>query len=123
MLENALDRPAQVFGRSFAEVCLMHGARRDDLFERVKIEGLENLRLAEELSGQKGALVVTAHFGSWELCVAALAQRGFPLSVVQRGFENPSVEKLVTDWRERAGVETLPMGRASLGVFRALARG
>ncbi|MCP4040099.1 MAG: hypothetical protein GY733_24350 [bacterium] len=110
-------------GRSFAEVCLMHGGKRDALFELVSIEGRENLALAERDSGQPGALVVTAHFGSWEFCAAALAHHGLAVSVVQHGFANPQIGKIVTAWREGAGLETLTMGGAALGVFRALARG
>ncbi|MFT5697044.1 MAG: KDO2-lipid IV(A) lauroyltransferase, partial [Myxococcota bacterium] len=79
--------------------------------------------LAAEQSGHEGALVVTAHFGSWEFCAAALAQSGLPVSVVQHGFRNPYVEEVVTGWRNDAGLETLTMGSAAVGVFRALARG
>lgn len=110
-------------GRSFAEVCLMHGSGSTALFDRVSIEGRENLELAQRQSGRRGALVVTAHFGSWEFCAAALCHHGFPVSVVQHGFRNPQVEKIITGWRERVGLETLTMGSAALGLFRALARG
>jgi KDO2-lipid IV(A) lauroyltransferase len=110
-------------GRSFAEVCLMHEDKTGSLFDLVSIEGAKNLALAEERSGQPGALIVTAHFGSWEFCAAALAHQGLPVSAVQHGFENRYIEKIVTGWRERAGLETISMGRAALGLFRALARG
>lgn len=110
-------------GRSFAELCGMHGRHRETLFKQVTIRGEENLRRAGELSRQAGALVVTAHFGSWELCAAALAHHGLPVSAVQHGFKNPHIEKIVTGWREGAGLETLSMGSAALGLFRALARG
>ncbi len=117
-------------GRSFAEVCAMHvhrgggdGRESSRLFDRVSIEGRENLARAERQSGQRGALVLTAHFGSWEFCAAALSHRGLPVSVVQHGFANPYIEKTVTAWRQRAGLETLTMGGAALGIFRALSRG
>lgn len=110
-------------GRSFAEVCAMRRSGRESLFDCVTIEGRENLELAKKVSGQDGALAVTAHFGSWEFCAAALAHHGIPISAVQHGFENPAIEKLVTGWREAAGVETLSMGGAALGLFRALSSG
>lgn len=110
-------------GRSFAEVCLMHADKTGALFDLVSIEGRKNLALAQERSGQPGALIVTAHFGSWEFCAAALAHQGLPVSAVQHGFKNPHLDKIVTDWRRRAGLETISMGGASLGLFRALARG
>jgi len=118
-------------GRSFAEVCLMHvelsrqepGRGNAPLFDRVSVEGRENLAKISRESRERGALVVSAHLGSWEFCVAALAQQGLPISVIQHGFENPHIERVVTGWREQAGLETLTMGSASLGLFRALARG
>lgn len=110
-------------GRSFAEVCAMHSRKRASLFDHVTIEGRENLELAREASGHDGGLVITAHFGSWEFCAAALAHQGLPVSAVQHGFENESIDKIVTSWREAAGLETLSMGGAALGLFRAIARG
>lgn len=110
-------------GRSVAEVCLMHESKSGDLFNLVSIEGRKNLDLAKERSGQPGALIVTAHFGSWEFCAAALSHHGLPVSAVQHGFSNPHIEKIITSWRQRAGLETISMGGASLGLFRALARG
>jgi KDO2-lipid IV(A) lauroyltransferase len=110
-------------GRSVAEVCSMHRRDSGALFDRVTIEGRENLELARKSSGQDGGLVVTAHFGSWEFCAAALAHHGLPISVVQHGFKNAAVERVVTDWRAKAGLETLSMGSAALGLFRALGRG
>ena len=114
-------------GRSFAEVCLMHTQRdrseSSPLFGRVSIEGREHLDRVERESGDAGALVLTAHFGSWEFCAAALSHQGLPISVVQHGFENPHFEKVITALRQSYGLETLPLGGAALGIFRALARG
>ncbi|MCP5041383.1 MAG: lysophospholipid acyltransferase family protein [bacterium] len=110
-------------GRSFAEVASMHVRQDRARFDLVSIEGRENLECVARDSGSVGALVVTAHLGSWEFCAAALSHHGLPVSVVQHGFTNPGIDALVTGWRERAGLETLSMGAAALGVFRALARG
>jgi KDO2-lipid IV(A) lauroyltransferase len=124
---NAERREAVLFesfanlGRSFAEVCLMHGDTNGALFDRVAIEGREHL--AEGREGSSGALILTAHLGSWEFCAAALAHEGLPVSAVQHGFANPGIGQIVTGWREAAGMETLTMGGAALGMFRALKRG
>jgi KDO2-lipid IV(A) lauroyltransferase len=61
-------------GRSFAEICLMHGDPSGKLFDRVSIQGREHL--AEGREGHPGALILTAHLGSWEFCAAALAHKG-----------------------------------------------
>jgi len=110
-------------GRSIAEVFLLQGRHRKALIEGVQIEGLEHYRAAREASATGGVIVVTAHFGSWELCGAAMADRGFPLQVVHHDRANPRVEALVTKWRRNSGLGELAMGRAALGVLRALRRG
>lgn len=110
-------------GRSFAEACSLWVRGPGAEFDRVTIEGLENLERAKEQSGREGALVVSAHLGSWEFCAAALAHRGIPITAVQRGFENRMLAHRLTEFREAVGLETLPLGGAALGLFRALARG
>ncbi|MDP6980635.1 MAG: lysophospholipid acyltransferase family protein [Myxococcota bacterium] len=110
-------------GRSFAELARMVAASDRAGFERVRIEGREHLEALERARGKGGALVVTAHFGSWEFCAAALAHHGLPVSVVQHPRRNVEVDRVVNGWREANGLETLSIGRAALGVFRALGRG
>jgi KDO2-lipid IV(A) lauroyltransferase len=110
-------------GRGLAETCHLHGRARAQLLERVEIEGLEHLEAAQRSSESGGVLVVAAHFGSWELCAAAIAHRGVPVSVVQHERQNPYLERIVTGWRQDAGLETLKLGRAGLSLMRALRRG
>jgi lauroyl/myristoyl acyltransferase len=71
-------------------------------------EGTEHLQKAHELG--KGALVVTAHFGLFELGGLMLAQHGFP-SVV---LTYPEPSSALTEWRTRFrrqwNVDTLEIG-------------
>jgi len=110
-------------GRCIAEVFLLQGAQRERLLDGLAIEGLEHYDAAKRASASGGMIVLTAHFGSWELCGAAMAQRGYPLSVVHHGVGNPHLEKMVSGWRRAANVEEIRLGRAAMGVFRGLAKG
>lgn len=110
-------------GRCIAEVFLLQGPQRERLLEGLSVEGLEHYESAKQASESGGVIVLTAHFGSWELCGAAMAQRGYPLSVVHHGIENPHLEKMVSGWRRAADVQEIRLGRAAMGVFRALAKG
>lgn len=110
-------------GRHLAEVFLLQGPHRERLLEGVDVEGHENYEAARSRSESGGTIVLTAHFGSWELCGAAMAARGYPVSVVHHGVANPWVDGMVSGWRQAAGVDEIQMGHASMGVFRALSKG
>jgi KDO2-lipid IV(A) lauroyltransferase len=110
-------------GRSLAEVFVLQGRYRDELLSGVSVEGIENYEAARSRSRSGGVIVLTAHFGSWELCAAAMAGRGIPISVVHHRLANPYLEDLVSRWRARSQVAEIRLGKAAMGVFRALARG
>ena len=71
----------------------------------------------------KGALVVTGHFGNWEVGAAAVAARGVPISAIVKPQRNRLVDRMVQDARARLGIGTIPIGRAAREVPRLLARG
>lgn len=110
-------------GRCIADVFLLQGRHRERLLDGLVIEGLEHHDAAKQLSESGGMIVLTAHFGSWELCGAAMAHRGYPLSVVHHEVGNPHLEKMVGGWRAAARVQEIRLGRAAMGVFRGLAKG
>ena len=110
-------------GRCIADVFLLQGTQREALLEGLTVEGLEHYDTAKKASASGGVIVLTAHFGSWELCGAAMGKRGYPLSVVHHGFANPYLDAMVSRWRRASGVEEIRMGSAAMGVFRALAKG
>lgn len=109
-------------GRGIAETALLQGPQGDALFERVRIEGDEHIAAIVERGG--GAIVASAHLGSWELCAAALAARGYPITSVYRPREDAGLDDLVSGWRAESGMEVLAVGgAAALGLRRALKRG
>lgn len=57
-----------------------------ETFERfITVEGRANLDAA--LSGGKGTIVFTSHYGSFCLAIIALARLGYPMNVVARSLE------------------------------------
>ena len=66
--------------------------------------------LAEARERGKGAIIVTAHLGHWELGGLMLARRGLPLTVIT--LEEPSSE--LSRWREACrrqfGIKTITVG-------------
>ena len=69
--------------------------------------------LRESLSLKKGVILVTGHFGNWELLSASLAARGFPVSAVAARMKNRRVDAWLSNLRERFGTALIPTGRSS----------
>lgn len=92
--QRAARRVYREFGKTLADYFYI-GTRPPERAVRLigQIDGSEHLWKAHELG--KGALVVTAHFGLFELGGLLLAQYGFPSLVLT--YPEPSRE--LTDWR------------------------
>ena len=110
-------------GRCIADVFLLQGRYRERLLAGLTVEGIEHYEEATRRAESGGVLVLTAHLGSWELCGVGMAQRGYPISVVHHGVSNPSLDRMVSGWRRAATVDEIRIGRAAMGVFRALSKG
>jgi KDO2-lipid IV(A) lauroyltransferase len=93
-----------------------------DTFSSVcTIEGLE--RVEQLLARRAGLLMLSAHFGSWELG-SAIALRLEPrMHVIARPLDNPALHRLVEAYRGYGGCHFIPKNRALSASLRALRRG
>lgn len=71
----------------------------------------------------RGVVLVTAHYGEWELACVALAHAGFPMLMVTEPLANPRLGRLFDRMRTCSGNKTIPPKYAALKLFRALRRG
>ena len=90
---------------------------------RVRVEGLEHLAAARERSAGGGLIVLTAHFGSWEMFAAAMTAHGHPIIAVQRARDDAGLDEVLSERRREGGASYLTRGNAALGALRALRRG
>ncbi len=120
-----LDRLAETvfenLGRTAVDI-----ARADRLASRadaaaVEVDGLEHLRAARARG--KGVLLVTAHFGPWELLPLVAVRRYEPIHVVARPLDNPRLDDLLTAWRERGGNHVIRKREAVQAILHVLRRG
>ena len=110
-------------GLGLAEGLLLAGRHRGALLERAEVEGLEHLRAACDLAGDRGVLLASAHLGNWELAGAKLAEMGLPVAAVYRDPGRPALEQALLRIRGPA-VAAIPMGpRAGVQFLRALEGG
>ncbi len=85
-----------------------------------KIFTVENFHLAEKCYAEgKGAIVVSAHFGNWELKAMCWAFLAKPCAIVYKPFSNKFLNKKMLEWRTLGGNEFIPMSEAAkLGLKR-----
>lgn len=93
----------------------------DELKNRVRVEGIEHLQNA--LALKKGAIIVSGHFGVWELMPPWLALNGFAVNVVVRRQNNPFVDAWFEEMRQRHGAVTTDSGFGIREILRALRKG
>jgi KDO2-lipid IV(A) lauroyltransferase len=79
-------RAAQNLGMTFCESLHLGAVTRDDVRDYVSLEGFEHLQSAH--ANGRGVVVLTGHFGNWELLGARLAQE-FPFSAMARPNPTP----------------------------------
>lgn len=103
-------RAARNFGRVTAEFVRFAGRDRTRLRELVELHGAERLRQA--LAAGAGAIVVTAHLGSWALYVTALADAGIPAALLVGKQHNRKVDAFILSIPGEA-VHFISKGRAS----------
>jgi Kdo2-lipid IVA lauroyltransferase/acyltransferase len=101
---DALSREAfGHFGEVIIETALLPTLGRQkilDLFEGE--EGFEGILDAK--AAGNGIVLITGHFGNWELAGAYVAARGVPIEVIVRRMNNPLFDSYVTRTREGAGM-------------------
>ena len=94
---------------------------REEVRRRLVFRQWEDLD--EVARSGRGVLMVTMHFGVWDLGAAALAAYDYPINAIADSFAYPKMNDLVHGSREKLGVRIIPRERVGLGVFRALRRG
>lgn len=83
-----------------------------------RVLGLEHLEAAR--SAGRGALLLTGHFGNFELLGGWLG-RIHPVDFVVQPLSNPGVDEMLGRERERSGVGQIPIGGGVRGVLQSLA--
>jgi KDO2-lipid IV(A) lauroyltransferase len=83
----------------------------------IESEGLEHLDRA--LAAGRGAVLVTGHFGSWELMGCAVARMGYPINFLVGVQRNPLVQRLMNDIRKACGIRIIEPG-SLISAARAL---
>jgi len=104
------------------EAAYVSSGRVDEVLRGMRVEGMEAVR--EVIAQGRGIVMVTAHFGNWELGVVPFV-RSLPceVGVVARELSNPHLERLLLQQRERCGEKVFLRGKTGRDYVRFLRAG
>ncbi len=108
-------------GRSFMEFLALPRLGPEGILSRVELVGYEPA-LTRAREG-RGAVMVTAHYGNWELCGAALRAAGAPVRYLLPPQTNEESDRYFDRIRSGLGIEPVKIGYGMRGALQALRRG
>ncbi len=110
------------WGRMLAEWAHMERLDRSNIERYVTYEGKEYWDEAERMSNGRGLLVLTAHYGNWELLNVAHSIYGYRIAIVHRPLRNPLMDHVVCQARVRCGNHLIARKAGALEMARMLRR-
>ena len=86
----------------------------------VIFEGASHIEAA--LARGKGAIILTGHFGNWELLAASISAQVAPLTPIVRELRSARLNTLVSSYRAQAGYATIDRDTGLRSALRCLKR-
>ena len=111
-------RAYEHLGREAAAMMRLSKLDPQAVIDRTIPVGWDQLEEARALG--RGLLLVTGHYGNWEIAAATVAARGIPIAAIVRRQGNRMVDERLQQLRRNLGVETIYQGQAPSRVPRIL---
>lgn len=108
------------WGRMAAEWSHLRAFNRSNIEDVVTYEGKDNWDEAERISKGRGLIVLTAHFGNWELLNVAHSIYGYRIAIVNRVLRNPLMDKAVRNARVSFGNALIERKSGGMTAMRLL---
>ncbi len=93
---------------------------RTNIESRVTYDGVENLNLALVIAEKRGAIILTAHYGNFELLPLAHSIYGHRLAMIHRPNRNPWIDREIRRVRTSFGAEIIERKQAGLAMVKYL---
>jgi KDO2-lipid IV(A) lauroyltransferase len=107
-------------GRVAAEFCHLPQLTAQNIAALVSFADRPAWERALERAAERGMVIVTAHFGNWELLAYAHGLLGHPITLVHRPMHNPLFDQAITAIRVAAGTRAIKKKAAAKEALRAL---
>src|ERR1700719_1654218 len=108
------------WGRTLAEWMHLASLGPDNIERFATYRGMENWKRGEELSRGRGGLILTGHFGNWELMILAHSIYGHRVAIIHRPLRNPLIDAAICAARNRFGNRVVARKGAGREVLRQL---
>ncbi len=95
--------------------------KAEDAAQLIDVDGRDVL--AKTRDRKKGGVLVSAHFGNWELLGMAAGLLMHPLTLVVRPMKNHAIDSMINDWRTMHGNRIIYDAQALREGLRALHNG
>ena len=109
-------------GTNVFEILYMPHLNKKNFHKYIEIDHLE--RLTDALAEGRGAVVLTAHIGTWEWLSAAFTLSDLPVTAIAKPQPNEQYTRVLNDLRATIDVEIFSRGTSELlAAARALRKG
>ncbi len=121
-IEHIARRVYRHLGRTLLEYSRFRELSRERLPDWIEVHGMEHVEAA--YGRGRGVVLVSGHFGNWELLGAYLSLSGYPVHFVAKEQRNPYVDRYLDRARHgHLGVGVLNPGPQLRQIYRCLRRG
>ncbi|MDP2929784.1 MAG: ELM1/GtrOC1 family putative glycosyltransferase [Candidatus Omnitrophota bacterium] len=108
------------FVQTCFEILSLTKVSKDYVSKYVEVVNMERIENAA-VSG-RGTMLLTAHFGDWELSSLVSAMKGFPITVLAREQKMKRLNELLNRLRESKGCKVVRKGMSVKNILRELHR-
>ncbi|OIO34766.1 MAG: hypothetical protein AUJ70_00280 [Candidatus Omnitrophica bacterium CG1_02_40_15] len=105
-------------GMNVIELLKLPFMAKDYLKRHVKLENVDSLKFSMEQG--KGVIVLTAHFGNWEIASLVASLNGYTMSVFAREQKYERLNNLLNQFRQSTGCKVITKGFSIKDIIRTL---
>ena len=122
-LQHLCRQAYRQMGLTLTEILRLAETSPAELAQQTPLEGEEHLRQAR--AAGRGVILITGHFGNWELLGARLAHfcGTDDFYVIGQPQRDQALTRLIDSIRHHHGLQVIPRGSAAREVLRALKKG
>lgn len=115
-----VNRMYRNLGTNVVESLRLAGGKSDQVDEHLTVSGVEHVQ--EALKQEKGGLVLTAHFGNWDLLSVLTTKLGYPLTIISKDVKNEALNDFWMGMRRDFDLKIVPAHNSYRACRAALKR-